>query len=337
MAYPKQKSWLKRMERDTIGSSRIAEERETARLRTMWEATKYTMKSRIREEYRKAFAHGVWDLSRARSSGALVRIQKHTTACLDLFGASAAPFMATHLNQAKKERVLRLAWMLDMTSPPMVRPKVGGARLRLKEANVTGSVHVYSGPEAEASWLERFGEWLRGYDESLNRNITLGALNNSTPDDAAQEVDAARTGNRSMDFWDKIDSIFRNERQRAEAEGSVMFGAENEDMLAEEIWQAEGDEATCEDCDELDGYSRADAEKGGDTIPLHPNCRCYWRIVPKAWSEYLRSLDPEQARALDDKGIAPDAMALRDPETGKIGGLIWIDFKDWQGNIVGAK
>ena len=334
MAYPRQASWLKRMERDMLGASRMDEEREVARLRSMWEATKYSMKAKIRDEYRRVFATGLWDLSRARSSGALVRIRKHTSVCLNAFGASAAPFMAEHLNKAKKSRVMRLAWQLDVTTPAMVRPKVGGVRLRLKEANVTGSIHVYSGPEAEASWVERFGEWLNAYDETLNRNITLGALNNSTPDDAAAEVDVTRTGNRSSDFWDKIDTIFRTERQRAEAEGSVLFGDDNEDMLAEEIWTVFGDDRVCDECDAQEGVTR---EESTEEMPLHPNCRCYWRIVPKAWADYLGTLDPEQGRALNARGIAPDAMAIRDKSTGKIQALSWIEFKDWQGNIVGSR
>lgn len=50
MSYPKQASWLKRMEKETIQESRVQEEREASRIRSMWEATKYTIKARIREE-----------------------------------------------------------------------------------------------------------------------------------------------------------------------------------------------------------------------------------------------------------------------------------------------
>lgn len=330
MSYPKQGTWLKKMELETIRASRVAEEKESARLRQMWEATKFTIKARIRDEYAKTFQGQLWDLSRARSSGTLIRIRRHTADLLNLFGSSAAPFIATSLNEAKKERVLRLAWQLDQTTPPIVRPKVGGHRLRLKEAQVSGMVNTYSGDEAVTAWVERFGEWLRAYDEALNRNIALGALNNSAPEDAAAEVDVARVGNRTMDFWDKIDGIFRTERLQAEAEGSKYFGDDNEDMLVAEIWQAYADDRVCDECD---GYNGMDRDEVDAEIPLHPNCRCYYRIVPRAYAEYMKALDPDAAASFGS--IAPDSLVMRDKGTGKVVGLVWLEFKDWKGNITG--
>lgn len=335
MAYPRQGTWLRKMNQETLAASRLGEERECERLRAMWNAAKFSMKAHIREEYRKAFPKGAWSLTAARQSGAMVRIQRQVKTTLDLFGHSAAPYMAEAFNSAKRERVMRLAWMLDMTSPKMVRPKVAGQRLKLREAsaNASGMVNVYTGAEAEATWLQRFGEWLNAYERTLYTNIELGAINGSTPDDAAQEVEVARPGNRAVDFWDRIDTLFRTTRLAAEAEGAASFMDDNSDMLLEEVWTAQADARVCEDCAALDGDTRAEAEQAGAEPPLHPFCRCYYRIVPKAWSEYLRSLDPEQADALSSRGIAPDAMAVRGDD-GKVAALVWVEYKDWLGNVV---
>lgn len=334
MAYPRQGTWLKKMDREMVGASRLAEERESARIKAMWEATKYTMKSRIRDEYRKAFTKQNWTLTLARQTGTMLRIQRHVSELLNAFGHSAAPYMADSFNAAKKERVMRLAWTLDMTTPKMVRPKVNGQRLKLREAAVvSGQVAVYSGVEAEATWLERFEEWLRAYENNLMSNIQLGALNASTPDDAAQEVEVSRPGNRAVDFWDRIDTLFRTERLRSETEGAGSFIDDNADMLLEEVWTAMADNRVCPDCAALDGDTRAEAEEQGAEPPLHPLCRCYYRIVPKAWGDYLRALDPEQALLMSARGVAPDAMAVRGDD-GKISALVWVEYKDWLGNVV---
>lgn len=326
---------LRGMENETVAAMRRDEEIAVEKLHSIWEATKDALRFAVRDEYRRTFRTGNWNGPKARQTGVLIRIEHRAKMLLSNFSHVAFPFIDDVLKHTKRNRKLRLAWMLDQVSPDGIHPMVDGRMMKAREANLTsGAVTAVFGEEARALWKERWGSWLNAYSSALGHNITLGALNESSPDDAAGEVDATRPGSPANDFWEILDRLFRTEVINAQAQASAEFSDENSEMILTEIWQAHADMRVCVDCEANDGQQRDEVE--GDEIPLHPYCRCYWRIVPLAWLDFMRGLDPEQAKALDAKGIAPTMMGITDPETGKVGGFTTVDFYDWTGKLVGS-
>lgn len=334
MAYPTQAAALARMEKDTLRASRLAEERAVSKVAAMWERTRAAIKAAIREEYLQGFPGGeVWSLPRARANGTMLRIQRRVHALLDGFNAAAIPFIRSTLSQAKQERKLRAAWMLDMTTPPAIHPKLSGVPVKAREAgqSLSGAVRILSGAAARQDWTNRWGTWLNGYAQALNTNLELGALNDSTPEQAGDAADTARPGPAAVNFWDVLDRLLRSEMLHAEADGYREFAAENEEHAMVEIWQAHDDARVCEDCAYLDQSERTE---DSEEPPLHPRCRCYWRMVPRAWADYMKDVDPDAAHDAELRGVPPGGMAMRDPETGKLMGMTYVEFFDWKGNLV---
>ena len=106
---------------------------------------------------------------------------------------------------------------------------------------------------------------------------------------------------------------------------------ENEDMVAEEIFQTMEDGSVCEDCDSQDGKRIEDVDMTLDHV-FGYNCRCFTRIVPSDFAELLRNGDKSERQAAmtrDALGLVPDAMAVSDPDTGRLKAHVIIDFGDW--------
>ena len=109
-----------------------------------------------------------------------------------------------------------------------------------------------------------------------------------------------------------------------------------------EMWQTMEDEEVCEVCQQNSGklkpppnahgdfcpitcshwtsnnpseFRLLQADEATDDIPAHPDCRCFWRAVPKWWHELLKT-DPKKAKELDDKGLVDDELWIQD-ESGK--------------------
>jgi hypothetical protein len=157
----------------------------------------------------------------------------------------------------------------------------------------------------------------------------LNAINSGLADDVAAEVDATRAGTPAITFWDAMGRLFLTELLNAQAAAREQMVGLNDNMVADEIWQTREDEKVCEECGPLDGLTREEAEAidpEADT-PMHPRCRCFWRVMPKDWIELSKS-DPVLAQALDVAGAVPDGMYIRDNE-GNIKAAVVVSFTDW--------
>lgn len=341
MRIPDQLKVMEKLEDETNRAHREFEGNAVAKLNKLWDVTKKALKDVIRHEYRMAFPKGEWTLAQAKMAGAMIRIDRATRQILQHFSSVAVPYIAAVIYEHRRNVKMRQAWMLDQVTPPGVHPKIEGRRTVHREARAisSGAVNLYLGTEAKTAWMERWDAWIAAYGSNLNNNIALGALNQSTPEDASQEVDVTRPGSPSNDFWDVMERLLKTTLYQMQVEAMDEFADENGDLIMTEVWTTRGEASrtgVCEDCQEFEGMTRE--EVGGEDEPgyVHPNCKCYYSLVPTQWSDFMKKIDPEMAKQLKGAGIAPTGMALRD-ENGKLSGITTVDFFDWKGNLVGTR
>ena len=326
MSYPSQKAVLNRLEQETRKSGRKHEDDSVRALLGEWDACKDAIRGVIMNEYRRDFGSGTWDLARAK--GAIARMTYFVSAHLENFHRSATHLIASSIRQSYRHEALRQAWMLDQLTPPSYKP-----RTPLKTA-----LEAARPGDFTAKWGEALEEWIRAYQANLATNLRLEALHEGSLMDAADEVDAARVDNFDPAY--KFSSLLSNQILVTQQDARDDVADENDDMVAEEIFQTMEDSRVCDDCDSQDG-------KLVDDVELLPhvwgfNCRCYTRIVPREFAEPLRDGTDEEREAaleMDARGMIPDAMAIKDPDTGKLKAHLTVQFDSWAGrqglNIVG--
>lgn len=334
MSYAKQSTTVDRLMKETLSSFDTHIENASAMLEKHWEETKGHLKSAIMMEYHKSFSAGTWTLSAAKNKGVMLRIEKITRIFLQ-------NFMATIENDFKKkkkamyaESLKRYAWVTDQVTPATTRVSMPN-NFRAREA----VVDVYTGSAAAASWTERMGAWLGAYHSSLQNNIALGALAGSSIHDAAEEVDKTKAGTPSYDVFDALNRILEVELWAEAMSAEDDFYGENYKNLGfVEIWKTRYGIDVCDDCSENEGLT---AEEADGDIPLHPNCRCFWRIVPASFRDLLLQGDDDSrglAYDMDARGLVPDSLVMRDTN-GDIVGKTIVSFREWsngEGQSVGA-
>lgn len=98
----------------------------------------------------------------------------------------------------------------------------------------------------------------------------------------------------------RAETIARTELTRAHAEGTLlgMKSMGIEKTTAEIELSAAGDGRMCEECAELDGQV-FDIDEASGIIPIHPNCRCSWRV-------HIESIEPDDEEG--DKEQTENAM-----------------------------
>lgn len=324
MSYPNQITLGKRLQDESHRQLRTLQETYWHRLERLWGSTRRELRSHIADVYRTRFGTGVWSVVGLKATGAGTEFVWGIKHLLSEFKQDSRAHARTSFNELFRQSLLRHSWILDQLTPPSFKIKIPH-RQRLFEA---GALNYFQGAEAEAQWASRWDAWVNAYENSLTSNLQLGAINQSGLMSAIDEVDATQAGTPSSGLLDAFARIFESEATWAIAQGANIVSDVNEEADVEEIWQTVHDGRVCDDCDPNDGLTMEEAD---GEIPNHPNCRCYWRLVPKTWAELLAG-GSEEDRALailmDAQGLVPNAMLIRDID-GKIAGSTIITFEQW--------
>ena len=324
MNYPRQKSVLSRLEEETRKAGRAHEDAAIAALRHEWNTAKLNMQAVIMTTYRHAHGSEPWTMA---TSGPTHERMGH--ACMNElvnFHNAALGLIRKSIREAYRHEALRQVWMLDMVTPPSHKPRLPARALREASAR----------PGAGATWETALGEWLRAYSANLATNLRLEALHSGSITDAADEVDSAKID--GFDPGYKFSSAITDQILLAQREARSDVSETNDDLIVEEIFQTMEDSGVCEDCESQDGKKLEDVEIQGHVYGF--NCRCFERIVPRDFAELLRNGSDEEKQAaldMDARGLVPDAMAIKDPDSGilpseqSLKAHIHIGFDKWMG------
>jgi hypothetical protein len=324
MKFPNQLHVLEKLERESVKEIDGMRRDYLKQLFYMWGATRRDLKRIVWQAYKDVVPNGIWDYGTAKRSGALIRIQHETKASIELFKRHSTLLVSKSLNDLYKESILRQAWMLDQLTPPSYTihlPK----KQRVMES---GRVTVTSGEDALAKWRARWEGWLDSYHSSLNHNINSAAIGDLAVDDVVDKVDTTRANSPSYDIWAALQRVYMDITQVSIAMGQSDVAESNEDVGEKTIWQTRYNQRVCEICD--DNAGKEESETDGD-IPAHPNCACYWRVVPKEWADLLASGDESEREAairLDATGQLPTSMVIMGADGNPRGHLI-VNFNDW--------
>lgn len=288
----------------------------------IWEEAKDSMRNAVIEEYGRDFSRENWNLTMAAKLGTFNRIDRRISGVLGAFHSSSILMASMVFKDVYFHGVLRNAWMIDQVTPPSFDVKLPKSPM-FKEADP-----IYRGPEMDTSWKVRWSAWMDAYRNSLMQNLRLGAMNESEVDDAKDEIDATRPGSPQADMWDAIERVYDNQSNVVYASAQSDVKEANPQFEIVEIWQTRYYDRVCDICDENRGLTRAEADSD---IPAHPNCGCFWRLVPKSWRSLLMSGDMNDqaiAKAMDASGEVPNAMLIFNDD-GKLVGSTIVEFDTW--------
>lgn len=327
MSYPKQIPMLTRLEAQTRKAMRDMENKDAEAFIALWESAKARLRAAVAARYRESFGGQPWSRPAAHATGTFVRIEKDARNILSHFVEMAEHqgdvVLRRHYNEEKK----RAAWMLEQVTPPNVRPELKLDATHSQEA-ARGIVSVFTGAAGAAVIRERLGAWSSAYKDALINNLALGSLNASSSEDAVAEVDATRAGTPSYDMLNVVERLARMLMLEVQSEARRDFSEDNPDLSEAEIWQTMEDGRVCDECDPNDGLTR-DEVSPEDEIPLHPYCRCYWRLAPVDWQTLA---GPEMAAEMDARGLNRDAMVIRNQD-GSVAAHLFVDFQEWEAGM----
>jgi hypothetical protein len=330
VSYPQQPVVAARLQAETNSAldARIGKfKRELSR---SWATTRHSIQAHIVSAYRTSAPSGKWSLASFRGSGAEARLRAETKASLLRFRSATTVTVRSALKTLRWESAMRHAWVLDQVTPPSRRVRVP-VRTGIREAGILQTV-------SQVSWADRWTHWVDSYADALHNNLTMNAINESDLGDAVAEVDATTANTPRATLDSALSRMFNYE-----AQASIMAGEDdiiglNRDLVTVEIWKTRGSKNVCDDCDANEGL---EADQVDGDIPLHPNCNCFWEMVPKSYADLLASGDEDDndlASLLQARGIVPIALVVRD-EGDKIAAKVVIDFTEWakgQYGVLGA-
>jgi hypothetical protein len=325
MKIRRQSEVLPKLETEIRRAMRAHEDDALRGLQSDWTWAKDAISGALLGQYHKDFPRQKWNFTDAQFKGTLSRMNDAIAYYMDWFKRTSTARIRSALRTARDEEVKRTLWMIDQVTPPHISPKAPKAGYR--EA---------SAPDwtTTTTWSQRWGESVDAYTSTLQQNIRLGSINLSDAADVADEVEATKFGTPAAYMDDSMKRMFISAYVQESQLARDEVVDENDDIIEEEIWQTMEDASVCYICDDLFGMTREEVEAGGaDDEPgfIHPNDRCFYRIVPKAWAELLRSGDAdarEQALQMDDEGLSIDSMAIRNAD-GELVGRVTIPFEKW--------
>ncbi len=296
-----------------------------AKVERSWRQARTSLRAAIMESYRHFFGNEKWSLVGLKATGAHHFMTHGINGVMDNFKNESLAIAKASLNDLYLHSLLRHAWVIDQTTPPNIKVRIPHRKTLLEASQ---SIAYYSGADATAKFKDQWAAWSDAYQSALINNIQLGALNESSMSDAADEVDATTAGSPKSLLIDAYQRMFSFESQFAinDAIESVVNVNEESDVV--QIWETRRNLSVCDDCDANEGLTEEEVD---GWIPLHPNCRCYWRIVPRAWADLLRTGDDNDyatAIDMDSAGLVPNAMALRGPD-GQLAGYTTVKFGPW--------
>ena len=124
------------------------------------------------------------------------------------------------------------------------------------------------------------------------------------------DVTESRAKLIARDQTSKMNSAFNKERQTSVG-------------IQKYEWQTMEDERVCDECGPLDGLTREQIED--EEPPIHPRCRCFWRIMPKTWRDLA---DRDLAHQMDLAGVVPDGMYIHGAD-GELKAVVTVSFNKW--------
>jgi len=259
LSYPTQSGTLNRLEAETRKAGRAHEDACVDALKREWEAAKKSLRGIIMAEYHAAHGSETWNLANAGMT--IERINHFSTNELVGFFNSILRFMRDTVKDAYRHEALRHVWMLDMLTPPSRKPRIPGKALR----------EALRPEDYKTGWEQALAEWLRAYAVNLNTNLRLEALHEGSITDAADEVDATKVDN--FDPIYKLSSMLFMHILQAQRDARDDVAGENEDLVAEEIFQTLEDSAVCFPAGTLvstpDGDKAIESLKLGEVILTH--------------------------------------------------------------------
>jgi len=332
MSYSTQKGVLNRLEAESRKAGRRLEDRQCEELGKLWAGTKADIEYIILQEYRRDFGTGLWHTAEAHAKGTLPRIRHRTLGCLSTFYIVSYSRIKTFVRESYLHELARQLWMLDCLTPRSVQPALPSKVLREASAKPGDS---------KSGWETALAEWVEAYHSNLMTNLRLEALHEGDIDSAAMEVNATKVGGHDPAY--KFSSFLIDQILQTQRDARSDVAEENGDIVAEEIFQTMEDGRVCEDCDSQDGKPIEEVDMSLDHI-FGFRCRCFTRIVPVGFADLLRNGDEAERQAAltrDALGLVPDAMAIVDPETGKLKAHAMLSFDEWMGgergiNIMGV-
>jgi hypothetical protein len=313
-----QKATTERLQKQVIKELDALESAGQAALLRSWKTARRRLLSAIMVNYREHFGRNKWNLPMAKNTGALYKIEHELRSVLSGFKHESMLLAKRILNEIHQTSTLKHAWILDQVTPDSYRVKLP-IKKTMYEADPMDSAGL---------WQDRWQGWVDSYASALVHNLHLNLINEGSMHDAADEVDATESGTPSLEIWHALSKLYEDLSVGAAAQGVQDVGDANSDGM-QEIWQTREDARVCDDCDPNLGLTEEEAD---GTIPLHPNCRCYWRMVPTEYADLLRSGNADDqalADAMDARGLVPDALAIRDSQTGDVVGKLIIGFDQW--------
>lgn len=327
MKFRTQADVLDRLEPETRRAMRVLEAGHLAVLNNLWGATVKNIEGVVMREFRQDFRNDKWDAVTAHQRGTLARIKNGAAQCLRTFSLNYKDQAKRALKSVYIAEAQRGQWMLDQTTPANITVKqaVPGIRRAAKKPS-RRKREADSSADYVTTWQEALDAYMEAWADAFASQMRLTALHEGTITDAADAVDATRLGGASTSG--KFGGLFINTALEAMQDARGDLAETNGDIVSEEIWQTLEDSRVCPICEEYDGVT---LEEVGDEPPAHFWCRCFARIVPKAWAELLRSGDEDQkaaALAMDDRGLVPDAMAIRNAN-GELVNTFTVKFEQW--------
>lgn len=325
MSYPRQDSVVRNLQEESLRALDAIQMNHWRQIETIWRMTRSHMRMHITETYHQFFQNDKWSLVGLKSSGAWHVLAEGLRSMTAQFRDVSRQKAKDSVNELYRQSILRHAWIIDQATPPNVRVRIPHKKKLFESRR---QVEFYKGDEAVSKFAERWNSWNDGYYSSLMNNLQLGALNESSASDAADEVDATRVNTPAFGIMDALQRLFDFETVAAMNQAVYAVSDANDEADVQMVWATRRDLKVCDDCDENEGLPEEEAD---GEIPLHPNCHCYWRMVPKSWAELLRSGDPnayDTAVLMDARGLVPNAMVIQD-EAGQLAGYSTVTFKDW--------
>lgn len=274
------------------------------------------------------FARGAWAehgaaRSIAAAAGARARVLQRAERELRTFRQNAVTVLKESRHQAYDLQSMMAHWILDQTTPPAtpVRPAAGAVaaydvakRTPRKWGALAREAFVDEPIVGEDPDQQRMDGWVKAWAGGLAGMLSLAGAQGAQPADVAARLEALEADGN--DLASVMSRLIQSSVQVSIADADDDFDDRWGHLLEDRVWTTMDDERVCPACESHEGESWDDTRAD---IPLHPLCRCWWRVVPRPWAQLTK--DPVA-------GVADTSMVIRGPD-GKPAGMVVVSFDSW--------